>query len=66
MKTLEKIREQYVGKFVRYAGSPYEVVDVVDLFGCMFVEIYDEPPSKHIDKVKLSSVELIEKVNSSL
>lgn len=47
------------GSFVRYAGGAYEVADVVDHFGCLFVRIYDEPPSRHIDEIKLSSVELI-------
>lgn len=55
---LVKARQDYKGKFVEYAGGKYEVMDVVDLFGCLFVAIYDEPPSKHVDMVKLSSVKL--------
>jgi len=58
--TREEIETKYIGKHVRYANGDYEVVGLVDLFGCLFVQIYDEPPSKHIDMVKLSSVELLE------
>lgn len=52
-EALEKCR------FVKYAGAAYEVVDVTNELGCQFVRIYDEPPSKHVDMIKLSSVELI-------
>lgn len=57
--SLTKTRQDYIGKYVEYAGGKYEVADVEDLFGCFFVLIYDEPPSRHIDKVKLSSVKLL-------
>lgn len=62
MKTevLSDIENKYVGKFVLYAGGSYECVGVVDLFGCIFLEIYDEPPSNHIDQIRLSSVQSIQ------
>lgn len=59
MENTKEFAEKLIGSYVKYAGSPYECVGVVDLLGCIFLEIYDEPPSNHIDTVKLSSVELI-------
>lgn len=43
------------GDHVLYAGAAYEVADITPTH----VGIYDEPPSKHIDYVKVSSVALI-------
>jgi hypothetical protein len=54
---IKEIEEKYIGKAVKYAGAHYECCGVVDLFGCIFLEIYDEPPSNHVDMIKLSSIE---------
>lgn len=40
---------------VEYASFWYEVADFSNEFGVQWVHIYDEPPSKHIDRVKLAS-----------
>ena len=45
---------------IRFAGGKYKVAGVVDLFTAIFIEIYDEPPSLHIDRIKASSVEFVE------
>lgn len=56
MENTKKEAEKLIGSYIKYAGSLYECVGVVDLLGCIFLEIYDEPPSNHIDRIKLSSV----------
>lgn len=58
--TLQEANETYKGRYVKYAGGFYKCVNVIDMMGCLFCEIYDEPPSHHIDRVKLSSVKHIE------
>lgn len=56
---LEFARELYPGRFVEYAESVYECMDVHELAGTLFLEIRDEPPSDHRDRVKLSSCRLM-------
>lgn len=41
--------------WVLYAGFWYEVAGTSDEWNITWIHIYDEPPSKHIDRVKLSS-----------
>jgi hypothetical protein len=48
--------ELKVGDFVLYAGSAYEVATVTNGGASGFIGIYDEPPGKHIDYLKRSSV----------
>ena len=45
--------------FVKYGKTPYRVAGVVDMFGAIMIEIYDEPPSYHVDMVKANSCKLI-------
>ena len=41
--------------YVYYAGSFYKVAELTDRLGVPFVGIYDEPPSEHIDYIKLEN-----------
>lgn len=52
-------RELYPGRFIEYAEAAYECMDVHELAGCLFLEIRDEPPTDHRDRVKLSSCRLM-------
>lgn len=55
MKT-EELKGMKLGQtFVKFAGGKYEVCGYSDTH----VSIYDEPPSKHIDQVLLSSCTLV-------
>lgn len=56
---LQEAIEKYKGRYVKYAGAFYKCVDVISLMGCLFCEIYDEPPSQHIDRVQCASIEEI-------
>lgn len=51
------IEQEQRGLYVMYAKGWYEVADFSNEFGVQWVHIYDEPPSRHIDRVKLSSTE---------
>lgn len=44
--------------YVRYAGSKYKVADIRIMLGNIFVGIYDEPPSKHVDYINAASLEV--------
>lgn len=59
MSRQEMAEMLYLGRYVEYAGAPYEVMGVHELGGCMFLEIRDEPPSDHRDRVKLTSCNLV-------
>lgn len=41
---------------VLYAESWYELADISYEFGVTWMHIYDEPPSRHIDRVKWASI----------
>jgi hypothetical protein len=41
---------------VRYAESWYELADISHEFGVTWMHIYDEPPSRHVDRVKWASI----------
>lgn len=56
--TLQEAKTKFEGNNIIYASGQYECIEVFEQFGCFFVKIYDEPPSKHVDILKLSSVEL--------
>ena len=56
---LEFARELYPGRYIEYAESAYECMDVHELAGTLFLEIRDEPPTDHRDRVKLSSCRLM-------
>lgn len=45
--------------YVKYANGTYMVAGVINLFGAIMIEIYDEPPSLHKDIVKADSCELM-------
>ena len=49
-----------IGDKVRFANAIYEVAEIADCSHGRFVGIYDEPPSKHIDYLKVESVELMQ------
>lgn len=55
----EEAIEKYKGRYVKYAGGFYKCVDVISLFGVLFCEIYDEPPSLHIDRVQCANIDQI-------
>ena len=65
MKREEALKLIPEKSWIRFAGGRYRVAGIVDLFGAMFVEIYDEPPSQHIDRIKIDSVELISNQGST-
>ena len=46
--------------YIRFAGGKYRVASVFGEFGADWIEIYDEPPSLHIDRLKASSCDFIE------
>ena len=45
--------------YVRFAKGKYRVAGVTNMFGAIMIEIYDEPPSQHIDMVTVDSCDLI-------
>lgn len=45
--------------YVRFAKGKYRVAGITDMFGATMIEIYDEPPSLHVDTVKAESCESI-------
>lgn len=47
------------GDKVLFAGAIYEVAEVRKFTFAWMIGIYDEPPSKHVDWLKPSSVELV-------
>lgn len=56
---LLEAKEKFEGKYVKYAGAFYKCVNVISLMGCLFCEIYDEPPSLHIDRIQCENVDEI-------
>jgi len=55
----EVIDRYYPGRFVKYAGSNYQVAEVKRFGHGYMIGIYDEPPSKHVDYLSPESVEII-------
>lgn len=47
------------GAIVRYGGSDYEVAGNKVMASGLFIGIYDEPPSKHIDWIQAASLQLV-------
>jgi hypothetical protein len=46
--------------FVKYAGGKYRVAKMSELpGGIMFIGIYDEPPSKHVDYINPFNAEIV-------
>jgi len=41
-----------------FASGEYVVAGVSKQFGVTWIDIYDEPPSKHVDRLKADSCEL--------
>lgn len=52
MKTADLSKLIPEQSYVMFAGGIYRVAGVTNRFGAMFVDIYDEPPSQHIDSIK--------------
>lgn len=44
---------------VRFANGKYKVASVFKEFGALFIEIYDEPPSQHVDRLNAANVEFV-------
>lgn len=63
---MEKITEKTIfnlipdKSFVKYAGADYKVAGFTKRVNDWFIEIYDEPPSEHIDLVKAEGCEFVE------
>jgi len=43
---------------VVYAGKSYKFAELVDRAGAIFVGVYDEPDSDHIDYLNINNIEL--------
>jgi hypothetical protein len=49
--------------YVEFAHEEYRVASVFEEFGVTWVEIYDEPPSLHVDRIQAGSLKLTRKSN---
>jgi len=47
--------------YIRFAGGKYRVSSVSMMYGVCMIEIYDEPPSYHIDLIKAENCGMIYK-----
>ena len=56
---IKEIEQKYIGQLVTYAGAQYECCGVVDLYGCTFLEIYDNTRKPMIE------LELISLINGA-
>ncbi len=44
--------------YIMYAKGKYRVASVFEEFGVTWIEIYDEPPSLHVDRIQVGSCSL--------
>ena len=59
MKTEQAFKLVPDKSYVRYAKAKYRVASIFVEFGIVWIEIYDEPPSLHIDRIKASSCDFV-------